>query len=91
MLLQAVVGLADASRGERVRRRDVGAGVEVAAVDSGDDLRPREVQQIGVARDVMRVVAEALAAVRVLPAHVALDEHAPGAVEDGDPLAEESF
>jgi hypothetical protein len=60
-------------------------------VNAGDDLRPREVEQIRVAGDVVRVVAEALAAIRLLTANVALDEHAPGAVEHHDPLAEESF
>ena len=53
-----------------------------------DDVRPREVQQVGIARDVARMVAEALAAVRLLAAHLALDQHAPGAVEHRDPLAE---
>ena len=77
MLLQAVVGLADARRGERVRRRDVRAGLEVAPVDVEDDLRPGEVQEVGIARDVARMVAEPLAPVGLLPAHVALDQHAP--------------
>ena len=58
---------------------------------SGDDLRPREVEQVGVAGDVERMVLEALAAVGLLAANVALDEHAPGAVEHDDPLAKESF
>ena len=88
---ERVVRLADRRRRERVRRRDVGAGLEVVVVDPGDDLRPRDVQQVGVAGDVVRVVAEALAAVGLLPAQLALDEHAPGAVEDGDPLAEDCF
>ncbi len=87
----AVVGLADRRRGERVRRRDVRAGLEVVVVDPRDDLRTREVEQVGIPGDVSRVVAEALAAVGVLAAHLALDEHAPGAVEDGDPLAEDCF
>ena len=91
VVLQPVVGLADARRGERVRRRDVGAGLEVAPVDVAHDLRPREVQQVGIAGDVVRMVAEALAAVRLLPADVALDQHAPRAVEHGDPLAEKGF
>ena len=90
-VLEAVVGLADRRRGERVRRRDVRAGGEVVVVDPRDDLRAREVEQVGIAGDVARVVAEALAAVRVLAAHLALDEHAPGAVEHGDPLAEDCF
>ena len=53
-----------------------------------DDLRPRQVEQVGVAGDVARVVAEALAAVGLLAADLALDQHAPGAVEDRDAVPE---
>ena len=60
---EVVVGLPDAGRREGVRRRDVGARGEVGVVDLGDDLRMREVQEIGVALDVLVVIAEALAAV----------------------------
>jgi hypothetical protein len=91
VILEPVVGLADARRGERVRRGDVGAGLEVAPVDVRDDLRPRQVEHVGVAGDVVRMFPEALAAVRILPTDVALDEHAPRAVEDGDPLPEKTF
>ena len=38
-VLEPVVGLADRGRGEGVRRRDVGAGGEVALVDRADDVR----------------------------------------------------
>ena len=38
-VLEPVVGLADRGRGERVRRRDVGAGLEVRAVDVEHDVR----------------------------------------------------
>ena len=89
--LERVVGLPDARRRERVRRRDVRAGLEVVVVDVAHDLGARDVEDVGIAGDVARVVAEALAAVRVLAAHLALDEHAPGAVEDGDALAENRF
>jgi len=58
-------------------------------VDARDDLGARDVQEVGVAGDVVRVVAEPVAAVRLLPAQLALDEHAPRAVEDGDSLAED--
>ena len=64
-------------------------GLEVRVVDAEHDVRPRDVEQVGVARDVARVIAEALAAIRLLAAHLALDEHAPGAVEDGDPLVQQ--
>ena len=58
-------------------------------VDLRDDLRLREVQEVGVALDVARVVAEALAAVLLLGEPAPVDEHAPRAVEDEDPLGEE--
>ena len=90
-VLEPVVGLADPRRGEGVRRRDVRAGLEVRAVDVAHDLRPRQVEQVRVAGDVERVVAEALAAVLLLPAHALLDQHAPRAVEDGDALPEDGF
>ena len=88
---ERVVRLPDRRRRERVRRRDVGAGREVVVVDPRDDLGPRDVQEIGVAGDVVRVVAEPLAPVRLLAAQLALDEHAPGAVEHGDPFAEDAL
>ena len=56
-----------------------------------DQLRLRQVEQVRVAGDVVAVVAEPVAAVRLLPAHLALEEHAPGAVEDGDAFPEDGF
>ena len=88
---ERVVRLPDRRRRERVGRRDVGAGREVVVVDPRDDLGPRDVQEIGVARDVVRVLAEPLAPVRLLAAQLALDEDAPGAVEHGDPFAEDAL
>jgi hypothetical protein len=57
-------------------------------VDVEDDRRLRQVEQVGIAGDVARVVLEALAAVGLLPADVPLDEHAPRPVEHDDPLVE---
>ena len=57
--LQAVVGLADAGRGERVGGGDVGAGGQVLPVHVEDDVRPGQVEQVRVAGDVLRVVGEA--------------------------------
>ena len=85
--LERVVGLPDRRRGEGVRRRDVGASREVRVVDLGDDLRLRQVQQVGVALDVVRVHGEALAAELLLGQTPALQQHAPGAIEHEHALA----
>ncbi len=85
-LAEAVVGLADRRRGERVGRRDVGARGQEGAVDLGDDVRPRQVEHVGIAGHVARAGGEALAAIvgRRQPAR--LDHRAPGTVEHDDPL-----
>ena len=88
---ERVVRLPDRRRRERVGRRDVGAGREVVVVDPRDDLGPRDVQQIGVAGDVVRVLAEPLAPVRLLAAQLALDEDAPRPVENDDPFTEDAL
>ena len=82
--LERVVGLADRGRGEGVRRRDVSARLEVRVVDLGDDLRLRDVEQVGVALDVAPVVAQPFTAVVDLRQPLAVDQHAPRAVEHGD-------
>jgi hypothetical protein len=53
-----------------------------------DDLRTGQVEQIGVALDVTRVRREALAAEVLLRQAAVLEQHAPGAVEDDDPLVQ---
>ena len=53
---------------------------------SAHDLGRGQVEEIGVALDVARVVAEALAAVLLLGEPAPVDEHAPGAVEHDDAL-----
>src|SRR5207248_374512 len=88
---ERIVGLADRRRGERIGRCDVRAGREVVLVDAGDHLGPGDVQEVGVSGDVVRVVAEPLAAVGLLSAQLALDQHAPGAVEHRDSLAKDGF
>ena len=88
-VLQPVVGLADRGGRERVRGGDVGAGLEVGLVDLGDDVWPREVQQVGVALDVAVVVREAVPAEVLLGQALALQQHAPGAVEQHDALGEQ--
>ena len=88
--VEAVVGLGDAGRGERVRAEDVGAGIEVAGVDRGDGGGLGQAQQVAVAAQVARVVAEPLAAEVGLAEPVRLEHRAHRAVEDEDPLAQEA-
>src|SRR5664279_4240815 len=90
-ILEGVVGLPDGRRRKGVGRRDVRPRGEVLVVNARDDVRPGEVQQVWVARDVAWMVAEPLPAIRLLAAHLALDQHAPGAVEYRDPLAEDGI
>src|SRR5439155_8210672 len=72
-------------------RRDVGARLEVRAMDVAHDVRPGQVEKVGIAGDVARMVAEALAAVRLLSPHLPLNEDAPGTVEHRDPFTEDGF
>jgi len=60
-------------------------------VDARDDLRTGEVEQVRIALDVTRVVAEALAAPLLLGQPAVLEQNALRAVENGDPLGEECF
>src|SRR4029079_1183670 len=75
--------------GDRVRGGVGAARREVVVVDSRDDLRAREVEEIGIARHIVRMLTETLAAVGVLAAQLALDQHAPGAVEHDDSLLQD--
>src|SRR5207244_6802530 len=86
-----VVGLANGGRREGVRGGDVGARLEVGAVDLADELGPRQVEQVGIALDVSRVVAETLAAKLLLGEALSLQQHAPGTVEYDDPLVENAL
>ena len=85
-ILEPVVGLADRRRRERVGRRDVGAGCEVLPVHVEDDVRSGQVQDVRIALDVPRVVAESLAAVVGVVEPLPLEHRAPGAVEHEDAL-----
>ena len=58
-----VVGLRDAVGIEGVGLDDVGTGLEVGAVDVGDDLRARQRQDVVVALEIMAMLAKALAAI----------------------------
>ena len=88
-LLHAVVGEGHRVGVEGVGLDDVGAGVEVLAVDRGDDVGLGEREQVVVALEVARPVGEALAAVARLGRPVALDRRAHRAVDHQDPLAEQ--
>ena len=87
--IEAVVGLGDAGRGERVRADDVRAGIEIAGMDGGDGRRLGQAQQVAVAAEVARVVAEPLAAEVGLAEPVGLEHRPHRPVEDDDPLAED--
>ena len=60
-------------------------------MDFAHDVRPGEVEDVGIAGDIPRMVTEPIAAIRLLPAHLPLDEHAPGAVKHGDPFPQDGF
>ena len=88
--LEAVVGLADRRRREGVRGRDVATGLEVRAVDRLDDVGTGEVEQVGIAAEVARMIGEALAAEVRLREAAVLEQHAPRPVEDGDAFVEDA-
>ena len=86
---EAVVRLGNARRGEGIRRDDVGAGVEVAGVHGADGVGLRQAQQVVVAAEVARVVAEPLTLEVGLAELARLEHRAHGAVEDEDPLPQQ--
>ena len=86
--LEAVVGHRDRLRAEGAGLEDVGARVEVGAVDLGDDVGTREREDVGAPLQLARVVREARAAVGGLVQPVGLDHRPHPAVQDDDPLGE---
>ena len=58
-------------------------------MDLGDDLRRGQVEEIGIALDVVRMVAEALAPILLLREAATMDEDTPRPVEHEDSLREE--
>ena len=90
-VLQPVVGLRDRRRVEGVRLDDIGPGVQEGAVDFPYHVRPREGQEIVVAREVPGVVGEPFAAEIGLAETVLLDHRPHGAVEQEDPLVEQAL
>jgi hypothetical protein len=60
-------------------------------MDALDDLRLRQVEQVGIALHVPRVLPEPLAPPLLLGQAPVLEQYAPRAVEDRDPFGEECF
>ena len=89
-ILEPVVGLTDGRRRERVGRGDVGAGGEVRVVHRTNDLRLRQVQQVGIVEQVARMIREALTPEIGLLEPAILQQHAPRAVEHEDALLGEA-
>ena len=58
----------------------------IGAADLADDLRLGEHQKIVVALQITRMILEARTAEILLVQAIALDHHAPGAVEQENPL-----
>ena len=87
--LEAVVRERDRLRVERVRLDDVRTGVEVRAVDLLDDRGLREDEEVVRPLEVLRVIAEPVAAVSRLVQPLALDHRPHRAVDHGDAAGEE--
>ena len=86
VLLESVIGLRDARRGEGVGGDDVGAGLEVFAMHLRDELRLRQAEDVAVVAQRFGVIAEPLAAELLVGETFVLQHHAHRAVEDHDPL-----
>jgi hypothetical protein len=85
----AVVGLGDPRGAERVGLDQVGARGEIRVVDLADHVGAREHEDLVVAAQVARVVAEALAAEVGLAELARLDHRAHRAIDHEDPLGED--
>jgi hypothetical protein len=89
--LEPVVGLRDGGGAERVGLDDVGAGLEVLAMNRADDVRPREHEHVAVALQLARVRAQPRAVEVGLGEAAALDHRPHRAVEEEDPRGEETL
>ncbi len=78
-------------RVERVGLDDVGARLEEAAVDVGDDIGLGEAEEIAVALEVLVMILEALAAEIGLGELELLQGGAHRAVDDDDAFLQEGF
>ena len=85
----AVVGLGDARGAKRVGLDQVGARREIGVVDPADHVRAREHEDLVVAAQIARVIAEAIAAEVRLAEAARLDHRPHRAVDHEDPLGED--
>ena len=83
-LLHAVIGQRDPLGVERVRLDDIGAGLEVRAVNAPNRVGLGECEQVVVAPDVAVPVGEPLATVFGFAERVLLDHRASRTVQDDD-------
>ncbi len=83
-VFQVIIGLGHGGRIEGVGLDDIGAGVQVGAVNVADDLRLCQRQQVVVALQVGVMIREARAAVVGLFQLVTLDHGAHGTIQDQD-------
>ena len=83
---QAVVALGDPGGAEGVGLADVGARLKVSVMQAGDDVRPGQAEDVVVTLQLAIVIGETVAAKVGLGQPLALDHHAPGAVEDENAL-----
>ncbi len=86
-VFEAVIGLGAFGRGEGVGFEEVDAGGEILVADVADDVGARQGEEVVVALELAAVVAEACPAEIVLGQLEALDQHAPGTVEQENALA----
>ena len=85
-VFEAVVGLGDRRRGERVRLDQLRPGVDIRLVRLGDDLGLGQVEQVGVVFEIFVVVFEQLAPKVGFFEAALLEEDAVGAVDEEDSL-----
>ncbi len=90
-VFEAELGEAVAGGGEGVGGEEVGAGVEVAALDVADEVGLCEYEDVNAALEVVGVVGEAVAAVVSLAESLGLEHDSPGAVHDHDAAFEDAL
>src|SRR5206468_12640170 len=81
--------LRDRVAAERVRLDDVAAGREILMVNVGDDLGPRQVEQVEIAAHIAIVFRETVAPEVRLREPMALHHRPHRAIEEEDPFGEQ--